>query len=78
MNTAVNYVNDCKSIDWPNGLERKMLEELWKWTQPSDLTAMFLLRAELSKARMKRKYDPELLSSALSAIENKNKDLELR
>ena len=35
---------------------------------------MLELRAYLSKARMKQKDDPEVLSSVLSAIKNKSDD----
>ena len=45
-----------------------LLEKLRKWTQPLDLTATLELRDELSKVR--KKDDPEVLSNALSAIEN--------
>ena len=52
----------------------ELLEELRKWTQHSDLTAMLELRAELSKVRMIRKDYVKVPSSALLAIENKNKN----
>ena len=61
-----------KVTDWPNELAGKLLEELRKWVQASDLTAMSELKAELSKVRKKRKNDPEALSSALNAIKNKH------
>ena len=50
-----------------------MMEKLRKWTQHSDFTAVFEIRAELGKTRMKRNDDLEGLSSPLSAIRNKDK-----
>ena len=54
-NATMNHVNKHKSADWPNELAGKLLKELTKWTQPSDLVAILEMRAELSKVRMKRK-----------------------
>ena len=42
-NTAINQVDKCKSSDWPNELEWKLLEELKKWVQPSNMMAMLEL-----------------------------------
>ena len=73
-NTAMNHVKRCKSTGWPNDFAAKSLEEFRTWTQPSDLAAMLELRAELSKVRIKRKGDSEVLSNALGAIQNKCED----
>ena len=40
VNTTTIHVNKCKSAYWPNGLAAKLLEELRKRAQPSDLTAV--------------------------------------
>ena len=39
-----------------------------------DLTAMLEPRVELSQVRMKRKDDPDVLSSAFTVIKNKDED----
>ena len=55
VNMAMNYENKCKSSDWPNGLTQRLLEVLRKRAKPSDLMAIFELRAEFSKIQKKRK-----------------------
>ena len=48
-NTAMNHVNKCKSAHLSNRLVGKMLEDLRKWEQPSHLTAMLKIKADLSR-----------------------------
>ena len=62
MNTIMNQVSKC--ADWLNGLAKKLLDKLKKKK----------LIAELSNMRMKRKDYPEVLSRALSAIDEKCED----
>ena len=38
--TAMNHMNKCKSALWSNRLAEKLIGELMKWAQPSDLTAL--------------------------------------
>ena len=73
MNTSMNHVNKHKSVDCPNGLVGKLLEELRKWAQPSDLTAV---RAEnrIQQGKNEKKDDPKVVCSALSAIRSKYED----
>ena len=61
-------------FNWPNGLAWELLEELRRWKITSDSKGMIEMRVEFSKAKMKRKDDPEVLSSVLSAIKSKCKD----
>ena len=69
--TAMNHVNKYKSSNLPNRLAWKLLEELRKQAQPSDLSFKVELRSELNKLQIEKEDDPEVPRSALS--ENKNK-----
>ena len=71
LNMITNHVNRHKYLDWPNGIAWRLLAELRKWAQTSDLRAMLELRAEFHKVHVERKDNPEVTSSILSAINNK-------
>ena len=49
------------------------MKELRKWAQPSDLTAMLELIADISKVKMKRIDDNEVLNSEDSGVSNDKK-----
>ena len=51
----MNYMNNCKSSDWSNGLAWRLLEDLKVKLEP---------KAELGKVQMRNKDDLKVISSA--------------
>ena len=68
----MDNVSKCKPYDWPKGLAWRMLEEMRKWDQPSELMSMLDLRVDLSKVSLKN--DSKVLCSALNTMKNKYED----
>jgi hypothetical protein len=68
--TAMNFIYDGQTDEWPTGLAWKITAALFRKFRPRDTISKVELKMKLQQLRLKKKQDPSDLFRTLTALRN--------
>lgn len=69
--STMSMVYKAQTDDWPSGKAHEIVEILMKKFKPADTMSRVEMRVALTKIKMKKDDDPEVLFEQLSAVQNR-------